>query len=105
MDVVAGGAPRLLQGAFRAPRKGKHDDKAHPPIHPVKLAQPQELQGNDRTVYEFVTRRYLACISDDARGDETVVEVELGGESFSASGVCTSLLPRQARHMPCPCSG
>ena len=37
-------------------------------------------------MYEFVTRRYLACVSDDARGDETVVEVEIGGELFSASG-------------------
>ena len=41
---------RLLEGGFRTPRKGKHDDNAHPPIHPVKLAQPHELDGNDKAV-------------------------------------------------------
>ena len=61
--------------------------------------------GTAHQVYEFVTRRYLACISDDARGDETVVEVDMGGEAFSGSGthggsarvVVASLAARLAR--------
>jgi DNA topoisomerase-3 len=32
-------AEKLLSGdMWRGPRNGKHDDKSHPPIHPVKLA-------------------------------------------------------------------
>ena len=40
----------MLEGAYRAPRKGKHDDKAHPPIHPVQLAQPAQLEGLEKAV-------------------------------------------------------
>ena len=53
-----------------------------------RAAEPVDGVVPGAQVYEFVTRRYLACISDDARGDETVLELEMGGEIFSASGVC-----------------
>ena len=33
-------AARVLDGVlFEGPRAGKQDDKAHPPIHPTKLAR------------------------------------------------------------------
>jgi DNA topoisomerase-3 len=71
--------------SFGAPRKGKNNDKAHPPIHPT--AHVGNLAGDERRVYEFITRRYLACCSKDAEGWEKTVEVECGGERFSASGM------------------
>lgn len=37
-------------------------------------------------MYEFITRRFLACCSKDALGWETTVEVDYGGEEFSATG-------------------
>ena len=40
-------------------RKGRHNDQAHPPIHPVQYAP--GLTGKEKTVYEFVVRRFLAC--------------------------------------------
>ena len=66
------------------PRKGKNNDKAHPPIHPTKVAT--ELNGEDKSVYEFVTKRFLACCSDDALGQKTTVEIEIHGERFTAGG-------------------
>ena len=74
----------LQNGEFSKPRRGKKNDKAHPPIHPT--AHAGGLNGDDKKVYEFVTRRFLACCSKDAEGFETTVEVVAGGEEFSATG-------------------
>lgn len=38
-------------------------------------------------MYEFITRRFLACCSKDAKGWQTTVEVEYGGEEFYATGL------------------
>ena len=37
-------------------------------------------------MYEFITRRFLACCSKDAEGHETNVEVMVNGEEFNATG-------------------
>ncbi|KAL8895973.1 MAG: hypothetical protein Q9207_007931 [Kuettlingeria erythrocarpa] len=77
----------LLDGAFRQPRGGRNNDQAHPPIHPVNYVVPTSLPDDDRRVYEFVVRRFLACCSDDAKGHSTTVEIEYGSETFYASGL------------------
>lgn len=82
-------AQSLEQGGFNTPRKGKHDDKAHPPIHPT--AHAGGLTGDEKKVYEYITRRFLACCSKDAEGWQTTVEVVCGGEFFSATGVLPTL--------------
>ena len=41
----------------------------------------------DRKVYEFVVRRFLACCSDDAKGQTTTVDLDLSGERFSVTGL------------------
>lgn len=69
------------------PRNGKQDDKAHPPIHPVKYAAKEDLSFDEWRVYEIVCRHFLACISKDAIGAETKVEVALGGEMFTTKGL------------------
>ena len=38
-------------------------------------------------VYEIICRHFLACISKDAVGSETKVDVALGGEMFVAKGL------------------
>lgn len=91
---------RLKNGEFSTPRKGKKNDKAHPPIHPTKYAG--NLAGDEKRVYEFVTRRFLACCSKDAEGQETTVEVLCGGEYFSASGIGLVSLTLNASHMSHP---
>ncbi|CAO1624119.1 unnamed protein product [Jaminaea pallidilutea] len=76
---------QLLDGQHERPRDGKKNDKAHPPIHPI--AHANNLSGDEKAVYDYVTRRFLAGCSKDATGKLTSVEVELGGEAFSASGL------------------
>ena len=79
-------ARELSGGKFRMPRNGTHDDKAHPAIHPTKPAPPGTLGGKEASVYEFITRRFLACCSDDALGQITTVFLKQGGEFFRCSG-------------------
>uniref|UniRef100_A0A8C2XC24 DNA topoisomerase n=1 Tax=Cyclopterus lumpus TaxID=8103 RepID=A0A8C2XC24_CYCLU len=67
------------------PRQGKKSDQAHPPIHPTKHSS--TLQGNEGRLYEFIVRHFLACVSQDALGHETVVDIDIAQESFSTSGL------------------
>lgn len=80
-------AQNLVDGAFQQPRDGRHDDKAHPPIHPVTYAARTALSEQEARLYEFVVRRFLACCSDDAKGQATDVDILYGDESFHAHGV------------------
>jgi DNA topoisomerase-3 len=79
-------AQSLERSEFSSPRKGKHDDKAHPPIHPT--AHAGNLTGDEKKVYEYIARRFLACCSKDAEGWQTTVDVVCGGEFFHATGIC-----------------
>ncbi|XP_019961551.2 DNA topoisomerase 3-alpha [Paralichthys olivaceus] len=67
------------------PRQGKKSDQAHPPIHPTKFSH--TLQGNEGRIYEFIVRHFLACVSQDAQGQETVVDIDIAQEKFSTSGL------------------
>ncbi|KAI5814691.1 DNA topoisomerase [Pyronema omphalodes] len=84
-------ATHLLNGGFSSPRDGKNNDKAHPPIHPIAFANPIRLETDDRKVYEFICRRFLACCSEDAVGALTTVRMTWGvppvPESFHATGL------------------
>lgn len=82
-----GYAQTLLDGNFRQPRGGRNNDQAHPPIHPVNHVARGQLNDEEWRVYEFVVRRFLACCSEDAKGETTSVELEWGGELFSAQGL------------------
>ncbi|WMV29067.1 hypothetical protein MTR67_022452 [Solanum verrucosum] len=83
-------AQRLLDpqsGLWRNPSGGGHDDKAHPPIHPTKFSAGETRWSQDHhRVYELVVRHFLACVSQPAVGAETIVEIDIAGESFSACG-------------------
>ena len=89
-DRWGGFAQDLINGAFKQPREGRHDDKAHPPIHPVAhyvTGRGGDLSAEEARVYEFITRRFLACCSEDAKGKATDVEIEYGDELFRTRGV------------------
>lgn len=67
------------------PRNGNKSDQAHPPIHPTKFTD--SLTGNEKRVYELVVRHFLACVSRDAVGSETIVNATVGDEEFTATGL------------------
>jgi DNA topoisomerase-3 len=65
------------------PKNGKLDDKAHPPIHPVKNARKEELNNDEWKIYELLTRHFLATVSKDAVGSETNIKADMGKETFT----------------------
>ena len=67
------------------PRQGKKSDQAHPPIHPIKYTA--DLHGDEAKVYEFIVRHFLACVSRDAVGAETTVNIDIAGEKFVGHGL------------------
>ncbi|XP_036143952.1 DNA topoisomerase 3-alpha isoform X2 [Monomorium pharaonis] len=79
-----GFAQNLLESGI-TPRQGKKSDQAHPPIHPTKYTD--NLQGNEAKVYEFVVRHFLACLSKNAEGRETTVDINIAEEKFTANGL------------------
>ncbi|KAA6369333.1 MAG: putative DNA topoisomerase 3-alpha [Streblomastix strix] len=87
-------AQRLLSnGEYASPRGGQHDDHSHPPIHPCKCNNGSQLQGADnmsvdeKRVYEYICRHFLACCSKDALGAETTVIGQMGTETFICRGL------------------
>ena len=80
-------AQGLMNGGFSAPRDGRNNDKAHPPIHPVNYVDASVLTHEEARVHEFVVHRFLACCSQDARGSKTDIGILYGTESFSTSGL------------------
>jgi DNA topoisomerase-3 len=73
---------------FSGPNNGKLDDKAHPPIHPVRLPGPKdELTVIQRQVYNFIVRHFLACVSKDAVYYETKVTANFSDELFIYKGI------------------
>ena len=81
-------AQRVASGEmWGGPKNGKLDDKAHPPIHPVKGARKEEMDSNEWKIYDLISRHFLATISKDAIGNETKVDVQLGSEIFIAKGL------------------
>ncbi|XP_018404081.1 PREDICTED: DNA topoisomerase 3-alpha isoform X1 [Cyphomyrmex costatus] len=77
-------AENLLESGI-TPRQGKKSDQAHPPIHPTKYTD--SLHGNEAKIYEFVVRHFLACLSKNAEGRETTIEINIAGEKFMANGL------------------
>ena len=76
---------RLQNGGFERPRNGRKNDKAHPPIHPTSHAN--NLSGDDKRVYDYITRRFLASCSRNAVGRQTTVDIVIADERFTASGL------------------
>ncbi|XP_012256009.2 DNA topoisomerase 3-alpha [Athalia rosae] len=77
-------AQQVLQNG-PSPRQGKKSDGAHPPIHPTKYIT--TLGGNEARLYEFIVRHFLAGLSKDAEGQETIVNISIANEKFIASGL------------------
>ncbi|KAM4844359.1 DNA topoisomerase 3-alpha isoform 2-T2 [Thomomys bottae] len=78
-------AQSILERGGPNPRNGNKSDQAHPPIHPTKYTS--NLQGDERRLYEFIVRHFLACCSQDAQGQETTVEIDIAHERFVAHGL------------------
>jgi DNA topoisomerase-3 len=85
VDVNWGQFAANLAAEGANPRQGTKIDNAHPPIYPTKYTG--TLNGDEKRLYEFIVRHFLACCSKDAQGVETVVEIDIAEERFTAKGL------------------
>lgn len=74
---------------YETPRSGNKDDKAHPPIHPTQLPN-MELSNNEKVIYEFIVRRFLACCSKNAVGTTNKITFTIAEEIFTLNGIITN---------------
>lgn len=72
-------------------RQGSEDDRAHPPIYPLKCASRAEVVrrfGEDGwKLYDLIVRHFLATLSPPMRVEEQRVEVEVGGVRLAVEGL------------------
>ncbi|MEM4576187.1 MAG: DNA topoisomerase [Candidatus Nezhaarchaeales archaeon] len=69
------------------PTSGLKDDKAHPPIHPIKAATQDEVErelGRDGwRLYELIVRHFIATFSQHAQLEGKRYVFDVGGEKFT----------------------
>ncbi|KAH8056037.1 DNA topoisomerase type I [Aureococcus anophagefferens] len=75
-------APRIFGAERVAAAKRGLDAGDHPPITPTAPAPPGVLNGKAAALYDLVTRRFLASVSEDAAYADQRVAVDLAGERF-----------------------
>ena len=76
----------LNNDGFQKPRKGRKNDEAHPPIHPVKNFA-GDSNSDDGRIYDLVARHFAACCSKDAVVENVEVLAEVNGEEFATKGL------------------
>ncbi|XP_046665335.1 DNA topoisomerase 3-beta-1 [Homalodisca vitripennis] len=75
----------ILTEGINKPRKGK-DAGDHPPITPMKAASRTELDGESWKLYDYITRHFIATVSQDCRYLSTTITLAIGTEKFSTTG-------------------
>ncbi|KAL0265905.1 UNVERIFIED_CONTAM: hypothetical protein PYX00_011622 [Menopon gallinae] len=84
-DTRVGDYAQKLQAKHVFPRSGKNNDMAHLPIYPLKSGN--GLSGDEQRIFEFVARRFLACLSENAKAVETNVVLRIREETFKLTGL------------------
>ncbi|MDZ4064098.1 MAG: DNA topoisomerase, partial [Coriobacteriia bacterium] len=77
---------RLLKRGQLTPTRGAKEATDHPPIHPTGAADPEKLKPEEFKLYNLVSRRFMATLSDAAILESTKVGIDVGGERFIARG-------------------
>jgi len=80
----------ILSKPRLTPTRGSEDDKAHPPIHPLRYASREylsrKLSSKAHKLYDYIVRHFLATLSDPARVENQKIAVSIGGLRFVAKG-------------------
>ncbi|KAM9821241.1 DNA topoisomerase 3-beta-1 isoform 4-T4 [Syngnathus typhle] len=90
----------LLSNGIIHPKKGV-DVGDHPPITPMRAASEEELGSDGWRLYEYITRHFIATVSQDCKYLQTTIVFTIGTEAFTCSGKTlissgfTALMPWQ----------
>ena len=85
-EKLKGLCDELLQKKEFKPTRGKKHETDHPPIHPTGAADPEALKPAQYKIYELITRRFMATLSDENEIQTTRVDIDCGGEPFFIRG-------------------
>jgi DNA topoisomerase-1 len=66
--------------------QGKKEDPAHPAIHPTGFKPKTKLEKDESKLYDLIVRRFLSAFAPAAEKELTTVEVDAGGELYTAKG-------------------
>lgn len=78
-------AKKAVQNQWYTPIQGKKEDPAHPAIHPTgQIGKVDDI--SEKKLYDLIVRRFLASLAPEAKRERMRIEIESGGEKFSASG-------------------
>ncbi len=75
----------ILAGPLH-PTRGAKETTDHPPITPTAAADPEKLKPEEWKLYNLISRRFLATLSDSAVIEGTKVTIDVAGEPFVAKG-------------------
>jgi len=79
---------KLLSKDKIIPREGSGDDKAHPPIYPIRGARRGELRSDkERMVYDFIVRHFLATLMPPAILEKSKAVIKIGSLTAELHGV------------------
>ncbi|MFW6196220.1 MAG: DNA topoisomerase I [Thermoplasmatota archaeon] len=76
----------ILQQDKIWPTKGKKQTTDHPPIHPIKPATKDDLQGRKWKVYELILRRFMATLAPMGKVKLRNADFDIKGEKFESKG-------------------
>jgi DNA topoisomerase I len=79
-------ANRLLAKPQLTATRGNKEATDHPPIHPTGAGDPEKLKPEQWKLYNLVSRRFMATLSDAAIVENTKVRIEVAGQPFIARG-------------------
>ena len=79
-------AGKLLSGGALHPTRGAKETTDHPPITPTAAGDPDKMKAEEWKLYNLISRRFMATLSDAAVVEGTKVTIEVGGEPFVARG-------------------
>lgn len=79
-------AAALLKKSRLTATRGAKEATDHPPIHPTGAADPEKLKPEEYKLYNLVSRRFLATLSEPAVIESTKLGIDVAGERFVARG-------------------
>ena len=75
----------ITKGRFK-PAEGAKEDEAHPAIFPTGV-KPAQLSAEEASLYDLITKRFLACFGEYATVERSNITIDANGELYWATGV------------------
>lgn len=77
----------MIASGFEHPENGE-DMGDHPPITPTpNYPQPKNINNNEKKLYDFISKYYIASLCDDCEYEEIEIKSQVKEYSFITKGI------------------